>query len=54
MTALILAGTATALVLTAAILAIRSYLAEQVPQGPPPRLGRRERVELVARLWVPG
>lgn len=53
MTALILAGTATALALTTAILAVLSRHADPHPKDRSKRLSRRDRVEIIARLWVP-
>ena len=65
LTALIIATTATALIL---IIAVLTALTGRFPRlaalaahslqsllwrGEPPRLSPRERVELIARLWVP-
>ena len=52
MKALILAGAATLLALTLATLAMWSRPADRFGQNRSPRLDRRDRVELVARLWV--
>ncbi len=65
LTALIIAMTATALVLAIAVitvltgwfprlaaLAARS-LESLLCRGEPPRLSRRDRTEMMARLWVP-
>jgi hypothetical protein len=53
MTALIFAATATALALTTAILAVWTRHANPHPKDRSARLSRRDRVEVVARLWVP-
>ncbi len=66
LTALIIAGTATALILTATVLTIvtgwfhrlvalaaRGLVAFLHCGGEQPRLSPRDRSELVARLWVP-
>ena len=50
LTALIITATATALVLAA--IAARSFAAILWPSQPR-KLSRRERYELLARLWVP-
>ena len=65
LTALIITATATALVLAAIVLAIVTgwfprlaaivarSLAALLWRGEPAKLSRRERYELLARLWVP-
>ena len=54
MKALILAGAATLVALTLAILAMWSRPADRLGPSRSSRLDRRDRVELVARLWVAG
>jgi hypothetical protein len=49
---LIEAGIATVLAVTLAVLAMRDPAADRLGPGRQPRLDRRDRVELVARLWV--
>ena len=65
LTALIIAATATALILTALVLtaltgwfprltALAAHGLERLLcRGEPPRLSRRDRAELAARLWIP-
>ena len=65
LTALIIATTATALILTIAVItvltgwfprlaALAAYgLKSLLGGGEPPRLSPRDRAELIARLWVP-
>ncbi len=65
LTALIIATTATALVLTIAVLTVLTgwfprlaalaalSLESLLRRGEPPRLNARDRAELMARLWVP-
>ncbi|HLB26217.1 MAG TPA: hypothetical protein VJN32_01090 [Dehalococcoidia bacterium] len=65
LTALIITATATALVLAAVALAVLTgwfprlaaiaarALAATIWPGQPTKLSRRERYELIARLWVP-
>ncbi len=65
LTALIIASTATALILTIAVLTVLTgwfprlaalaarSLESLLCRGEPPRLSRRDRAELIARLWVP-
>ncbi len=65
LTALIIATTATALILTIAVLTVRTgwfpwlaalaarSLESLLCRGEPPRLSPRDRAELMARLWVP-
>jgi hypothetical protein len=49
---LILAGTASVLALTLAVLAIWNRSADRLGPNRWPRLDRHDQVELVARLWV--
>ncbi len=65
LTALIIAATATALILTIAVLTVLTgwfprlaalaarSLESILCRGEPPRLSPRDRAELMARLWVP-
>ncbi len=65
LTALIIAATATALILTIAVLTVLTgwfprlaalaarSLESLLCRGEPPRLSPRDRAELMARLWVP-
>jgi hypothetical protein len=52
MKTLIMAGAATILALTLTALAIWTRSADRFGPNRWPRLDRRDRVELVARLWV--
>ena len=64
LTALIIATTATALILTIAVIsvltgwfprlaALAAHSLESLLCGESPRLSPRDRAELIARLWVP-
>ncbi len=65
LTALIIATTATALILTIAVLTVLTgwfprlaalaarSLESLLCRGEPPQLNPRDRAELIARLWVP-
>ncbi len=65
LTALIIASTATALILIIAVLTVLTgwfprlaalaarSLESLLCRGEPPRLSPRDRAELIARLWVP-
>ncbi len=65
LTALIIASTATALILIIAVLTVLTgwfprlaalaarSLDSLLCRGEPPRLSPRDRAELIARLWVP-